>query len=84
MFVLLYPVAVGPSLRWDISTGVQNDSKSTLLADWGLSRRPRAVHNGAMSLGPVEIFFILVVVGLVLYVLWRLLIRPRRMRPPRR
>jgi hypothetical protein len=36
------------------------------------------VHNVAMSLGPVEIFFILVVVGLVVYVLWRLLIRPRR------
>jgi hypothetical protein len=36
------------------------------------------VHNEAMSLGPVEIFFILVVVGLVVYVLWRLLIRPRR------
>jgi flagellar biosynthesis/type III secretory pathway M-ring protein FliF/YscJ len=31
-----------------------------------------------MSLGPVAIFFILVVVGLVVYVLWRLLIRPRR------
>jgi hypothetical protein len=29
-------------------------------------------------LGVVEIFFILVVVGLVVYVLWRLLIRPRR------
>jgi hypothetical protein len=37
-----------------------------------------------MSFGPVEIFFILVVVGLVAYVLWRLLIRPRRIRPPRR
>jgi flagellar biosynthesis/type III secretory pathway M-ring protein FliF/YscJ len=36
-----------------------------------------------MSFGAVEIFFILVVVGLVAYVLWRLLIRPRRMRPPR-
>jgi hypothetical protein len=47
------------------------------------SRRPWAVHNVAMSFGPVEIFFILVVVGLVAYVLWRLLIRPRRMRPPR-
>jgi hypothetical protein len=31
-----------------------------------------------MSLGVVEIFFILVVVGLVVYVLWRLPIRPRR------
>jgi len=29
-------------------------------------------------LGPVEIFFILVVVALLEYVLWRLLIRPRR------
>jgi hypothetical protein len=36
-----------------------------------------------MSFGPVGIFFILVLVGLVVYVLWRLLIRPRRMRPPR-
>ena len=43
-----------------------------------------AVHDVAMSFGPVEIFLILVVVGLVVYVLWRLLIRPRRMRPPRR
>jgi hypothetical protein len=32
----------------------------------------------AMSLGAVEIFFILVVVALVVYVLWRLVIRPRR------
>jgi hypothetical protein len=31
-----------------------------------------------MSLGPVEIIFILVVVALAVYVLWRLLIRPRR------
>jgi hypothetical protein len=31
-----------------------------------------------MSFGPVEIFLILVGVGLVVYVLWRLLIRPRR------
>lgn len=31
-----------------------------------------------MSFGPVEIFFILVVVALLAYVLWRLLIRPRR------
>jgi hypothetical protein len=32
----------------------------------------------AMGLGAVEIFFILVVVALVVYVLWRLLIRTRR------
>jgi hypothetical protein len=37
-----------------------------------------SVHNVAMGLGAVEIFFILVVVALVGYVLWRLLIRPRR------
>jgi hypothetical protein len=29
-------------------------------------------------LGPVEIFFILVVLGLVAYVVWRLVVRPRR------
>jgi hypothetical protein len=45
----------------------------------GLSQQRWALHNVAMmDLGPVEIFFILVVVALVLYVLWRLLIRPRR------
>jgi hypothetical protein len=31
-----------------------------------------------MGLGPVEIFFILVVLGLVAYVVWRLVVRPRR------
>jgi hypothetical protein len=31
-----------------------------------------------MGMGAVEIFFILVVVALVVYVLWRLLIRSRR------
>jgi hypothetical protein len=31
-----------------------------------------------MGSGPVEMFFILVVVGLIAYVLWRLLIRSRR------
>jgi len=78
VFGLLYPVVVGLSLHGDS----ENNSKSTHLADQGLSRQLWAVHNEAMSLGPVEIFFILVVVGLVAYVLWRLLIRPRRMRPP--
>jgi hypothetical protein len=29
-------------------------------------------------MGPVEIFFILVVVALLAYVVWRLVIRPRR------
>jgi hypothetical protein len=29
-------------------------------------------------MGAVEIFFILVVVALVVYVVWRLVIRPRR------
>jgi hypothetical protein len=37
------------------------------------------VHNVAVgALGPVEILFILVVVALIVYVVWRLLIRPRR------
>ena len=31
-----------------------------------------------MVVGPVEIFFILVVIALVVYVVWRLLISPRR------
>jgi hypothetical protein len=31
-----------------------------------------------MSLGAVEIFFILVVIALLVYVVWRLVIRPRR------
>ncbi len=44
----------------------------------GLSQHLWAVHNVAMGLGAVEIFFILVVVALIVYVLWRLLIRPRR------
>jgi hypothetical protein len=38
-------------------------------------RSPRVVAYG---LGAEEIFIILVVVALVVYVLWRLLIRPRR------
>ena len=54
-------------------------SRGPLPADYlGLSQRLWAVHNVAMSLGAVEIFFILVVVALVAYVLWRLVIRPRR------
>ena len=83
MFGLLYLVAVGSSLHRGTSTGLHDNARSTLLADEGFSRQLWAVHNAAMSLGPVEIFFILVVVGLVAYVLWRLLIRPRRIRPPR-
>jgi hypothetical protein len=35
-----------------------------------------SVHNVAM--GPVEILLGLVVLGLVAYVLWRLVVRPRR------
>ena len=35
-----------------------------------------SVHNVAMDLGAVEIFFI--VVALVAYVVWRLVIPPRR------
>jgi hypothetical protein len=34
------------------------------------------VHNAAV--GPVEIFLVLIVVALVVYVLWRLVVRPRR------
>jgi hypothetical protein len=33
---------------------------------------------GVPSLGPVEIFVILVAVALLVYVLWRLVVRPRR------
>jgi hypothetical protein len=29
-------------------------------------------------MGPVEIFFIVVVIALVAYVVWRLVVRPRR------
>jgi hypothetical protein len=43
-----------------------------------LSTALGGAYNVAMGLGAVEIFFILVVVALVVYVLWRLLIRPRR------
>jgi len=47
---VLYPVVVGLSLyrvKWAQSstTRVQNNSKSILLADEGLSRRRWAVHN---------------------------------------
>jgi hypothetical protein len=35
-----------------------------------------SVHNVAM--GPVEILLVLVVLGLVAYVLWRLVVRLRR------
>jgi hypothetical protein len=30
------------------------------------------------AVGPVEIFLILVVVALIVYVVWRLVVRPRR------
>jgi hypothetical protein len=79
VFGFLHDVVIGLSLRGDTGNG----SESTLLADQELSMQPWAVHNEVMSLGPVEIFFFLVIVGLVAYVLWRLLIRPRRIRPPR-
>ncbi len=39
---------------------------------------PGMVHT--VAVGPVEIFLILVVVALVVYVVWRLLIRPRSRR----
>ena len=47
----------------------------------GDSRGCGIVHNAAVGLveiGPVEIFIILVVVALLVYVVWRLVIRPRR------
>jgi hypothetical protein len=31
-----------------------------------------------VAIGPVEIFFILVVIALVAYVVWRLVVHPRR------
>jgi hypothetical protein len=65
-------------VRLSLHREYKNTSKSTLLAGQGLSQRLWAVHNVVMSLGAVEIFFILVVVALVVYVLWRLVIRPRR------
>ena len=40
------------------------------------SRSYGIVHN--VVVGPVEIFIILVAVALLVYVLWRLVIRPRR------
>jgi hypothetical protein len=33
---------------------------------------------GSLEIGPVEIFIGLVAVGLVVYVVWRLVIHPRR------
>jgi hypothetical protein len=72
---LLYAVAFGLSLY----RSTEYTSKSPLPAEYlGLSQRLGAVHNVAMGLGAVEIFFILVVVALLVYVLWRLMIRPRR------
>jgi hypothetical protein len=44
--------------------------------DAGRSRGCGIVHN--VAVGPVEIFLILVVVALVVYVVWRLVVRPRR------
>jgi hypothetical protein len=42
----------------------------------GDSRGCEIVHN--VAVGPVEIFLVLVVVAFVVYVVWRLVIRPRR------
>ena len=36
----------------------------------------RMVHN--MAMGPVEIFLAIVILALVAYVVWRLVVRPRR------
>jgi hypothetical protein len=75
VFDLLYAVAFGLSLH----RKYKYTSNSTLLADYfGLSQQLWAVHNVAVGLGAVEIFFILVVVAIVVYVVWRLVIRPRR------
>jgi hypothetical protein len=79
VFGLLYPVVVGLSLHRGASTGIQEIAlRAPISPTRGFLDSSGIVHNLAMSLGPVEIFFILVVVGLVVYVLWRLLIRPRR------
>ena len=72
-------MVIGLSLRGDTGNRSKSTFEEHLLADQGLSPQPWSVHNvAAMSFGPVEIFLILVGVGLVVYVLWRLLIRPRR------
>ena len=60
-----------PSLRGPLRPVWAGASLSYLIL--GIS-----VHNVAMDLGAVEIFFIVVVVALVAYVVWRLVIRPRR------
>ena len=45
----------------------------------GQSRGCGIVHNAAVgAVGPVEIFIILVAVALLVYVVWRLVIRPCR------
>ena len=68
------PRPVGGLLAWlwqtDLSAVDLEVSGTPLL---GIS-----VHNVAMDLGAVEIFFILVVVALLAYVVWRLVIRPHR------
>jgi hypothetical protein len=72
--------------RWTtrmLKAGSSKMGAHFLLPPRGFLNSSGALHNVAMSLGVVEIFFILVVVGLVVYVLWRLLIRPRRIRPRR-
>ena len=42
----------------------------------GQARGCGIVHN--LAVGPVEIFLVLIVVALVVYVVWRLVVRPRR------
>jgi hypothetical protein len=44
--------------------------------DTGRSRGSGIAHN--VAVGPLEILLILVIVGVVLYVVWRLVARPRR------
>ena len=78
MFGLLYPVVVGLSLHREAPQGYRITLRAHSSPTRGFLRSSGIVHNVAMSLGVVEIFFILIVVGLVAYVLWRLLIRPRR------
>jgi hypothetical protein len=74
-FGLLYPEVFGLTLY----RSTEYTSKSPFPADYlGLSQHLWAVHNVGMGLGAVEIFFILVVVAVVVYVVWRLVVRPRR------
>ena len=68
------PAPVGGLLAWLWQT----DLSAVDLEVPGTPLLGISVHNVAMDLGAVEIFFIVVVVALVAYVVWRLVVRPRR------